>query len=158
MNKIHLSRPKRVKMFLHEYYFGQKGPITFIRLVMGPVLPLIGMDLYNNAQDKFGIAYAGFCIAFGIYYILKPALWILSHWKAFKTIDFQLELTSEVIRITEEKGHCELELSGFKNIWKRKFYFALATDTHQKIYLPNECLSSQEINTLEMRLKASNNT
>ena len=152
MNQVHLPRQRRIKMFLNEYYFGQKRSIQFIRLVMGPVLPFVGLGLYHYARNRFGIAYAGFCIFYGIYYLLKPVLEITSYWQNFRTLNFDLELTSDTIKIREGKDHLTIDLSWFKNIFKRKSYFVLVTDTHLKIYLPQECLSVQEIKVLESKV------
>ncbi|WP_162428855.1 hypothetical protein [Pontibacter pudoricolor] len=43
MSKIYLKSKDRIKMFINEYYFGYNYGIMLMRLLMGPVLFLIGL-------------------------------------------------------------------------------------------------------------------
>lgn len=124
-----------------------------MRLVMGPVLIYIGFGLYSEADDRFGIAYGGFCIAYGIYYTLKPIIWIAFRWTSFKEIEFDLELTTESIKLKEENSFSETAYSAFRNILRRKSYYALEIEKQVKIYLPKDCLLPQEIQALESKSK-----
>jgi len=72
-----LYRKEKIRMLLHDYYFGYGKWIALIRLIGGPGLILIGLDLYRKGFDKFSVAFSGFCLLYGLYIIFKPYLLVL---------------------------------------------------------------------------------
>jgi hypothetical protein len=139
-------------MFIYEYYFGQRKIVTFMRIFMGPVLTFIGFGLYTDASDRFGIAYGGFCIAYGLYYILKPILWILFRWNSFKKVDFEIDVTPDKLIIKEELNDSQINYLAFKNIFKRRTYYVFATDNNQKIYIPISSLDKESHEILNEKI------
>lgn len=135
-------------MFFKEYYFGVSTLYTIFRLIGGPVVFYVGLAMYSNASDRFGIGYGGMMVAFSIYYTFKPFWWVLIKWKYYKTIEFQLEASCDKLIIKEDQSESKTEYSKFEKIIKRKNYFALRFQKGLKIYLPIEKLSEQTVKTL----------
>ena len=80
-----LYRKEKISMFLLDYYYGHEKWLTILRLIGGPLLILIGLDLYNKGFDKTSVVYSGFCIVLGVFMILKPYMWILFQLDNYKT-------------------------------------------------------------------------
>ena len=153
MDNIKIERKDRIKMFLNEYYLGVSSLITIIRVLGGPLVFYVGLEMYLNASDRFGIGYGGMMVAFSIYYTLKPFWWVLIKWKYYKTIEFQLEAAPDRLLIKEGQSESQTDYSKFENIIRRKNYFALRIQKGLKIYLPIEKLSQQTVEELTEKLK-----
>jgi len=148
MDEIILERKERIKMFLNEYYFGVPKLITAMRLIAGPLIGFLGLNMLLTASDRFGIGYGGVMIAICIYYTLLPLWWILRKWKSYETIEFNFEADPDQIIINESESETKIEYAKFKNIIQRKNYFVLMLEHGSKIYLPLEKLSQKTIETL----------
>ncbi len=153
MDKIRLERKERIKMFFNEYYFGVSKLTTIFRLIGGPLMFYIGLTMYSNAGDRFGVGYGGFMIAFSIYYTFLPFLWVLIRKKYYQTIEFQVEATPDKLIIKEDESESQTEYLKFEKILKRKHYFTLAIQKSMKIFLPIEKLSERNIQMLTERVK-----
>lgn len=148
MNKEKLSQFDRIKIFLNEYYFGYGIFFSILRIIGGPLILIMGLNLYFIGNTKPGIGYSGFMIFFGIYYLLKPLIIILTQKAWFKNFDLDYEIQSEKIIIQSDNSKSELDCSELKTVLKRKTYFALKTKSKQGIYLPIKLLESAEIDIL----------
>lgn len=153
MDEITLERSERIKMFFNEYYFGVSIFHRIFRMIGGPIIFYIGIIMYSNAMDRFGIGYGGMMIAYSIYFTLKPFWWSLIKWEYYKTVDFQLEATNDRLIIKEGDSESKTEYSKFEKIIKRKKYFSLRLQKGMKIYLPLDKLSEKTINTLTQNIK-----
>ncbi len=153
MDTITIERNQRIKMFFNEYYFGVPIWMMIFRLIGGPFICFIGLTMYSNASERFGIAYGGFAIAFSIYYTLIPFLWVLIKWKYYKTIKFQIEATSDKLILKEDESESLTEYSKFEKILKRKNYFALRIQKGLKIYVPIAQLSQRTVEILTEKMK-----
>lgn len=153
MDNIRLERKERIRMFLNEYYVGGSTLVTIIRIIGGPFILYLGLDLYVNASGRFGIGYGGILVAFSVYYTLKPFLWVLIKWTYYKTIEFQIAATPDKLIIKEDGSESQTEYSKFEKIIKRKNYFALRIRKGLKIYLPINKLSEQTVATLTEKVK-----
>jgi len=143
-----LSKLEKVKIFLNEYYFGYGVYFSIIRIIGGPLIFFMGLNLYFNSYTKPGIGYSGFMILFGIYYCLKPLVIILTQRTWFKNFDLSYMIEPEKIIIQSSKSRSELDYSDLKTILKRKTYFTLKTKSKQGIYLPIRLLEPTEIDIL----------
>ena len=148
MNKEKLSQFERIKIFLNEYYFGYGIFFSILRIIGGPLILIMGLNLYFNGHTKSGIGYSGFMIFFGIYYLLKPLIIILTQKAWFKNFDLNYKIEPDKIIIQSDKSKSELDYSELKTVQKRNTYFALKTTSKQGIYLPIKFLESTEIEIL----------
>jgi len=148
LNKEKISQSDRIKVFLNEYYLGYGLYFSILRIIGGPIILLMGLNLYYNGNTKFGISYSGFMIFFGIYYLLKPTIIILTQRVWFKNFDLDYQNENEKIIIQSDKCKSELDYSDLKTVKKRKTYFALKTKSKQVFYLPIKLLESNEIDIL----------
>src|SRR5690606_24220530 len=132
------------KIFLNEYYFGYGILFSILRIVGGPMILIYGLSLYFNGNEKPEISYSGFMIIFGIYYLLKPLIIVLTQKSWFENFNLNYKINSDKIVIESDKSKSELDYSELKSIRKRKTYYALKTKSKQGIYLPIKFLESNE--------------
>tara|TARA_R100000353_G_scaffold154584_1_gene113317 strand:- start:652 stop:1131 length:480 start_codon:yes stop_codon:yes gene_type:complete len=157
LNKEKLSQFDRIKIFLNEYYFGYGIFFSILRIIAGPLILIMGLNLYFNGNTKPGIGYSGFMIFFGIYYILKPLIIILTQKSWFQNFDLYYTINPDKIIIESDKSKSELDYSDLKIVLKRKTYYALKTKSKQGIYLPIKLLESNEIDILNKLKKTNGN-
>jgi hypothetical protein len=148
-----ISRKQKLLIFIYEYYFGYNLFIKIIRLLGGPLIFLFGIHFYKMGYDKFSIAYSGFCLLFGAYFTFKPLIWILSRWKMYESDKVMIEIDDIKINILEENIKSELSFDLFKRIRERPWYFSLILDTKQKIYLPKNILTDDQIKIIRDKSK-----
>ncbi|MFZ0282781.1 MAG: YcxB family protein [Bacteroidales bacterium] len=151
MNEI--TRKQKVLMFLYEYYFGYNFYIKVMRLIGGPIFILIGINFYKMEYDKFSIAYSGFCFLFGIYYTLKPILWILFRWKQYESDKVRIGIDDDRIIIVEENVKSEVKFDLFRKILERPGYFSFFLNNRQKIYLPKSVLTDDQMKIIHDKTK-----
>lgn len=95
MKNKRLSKSERIIIFLNEYYLGYGIYYSIIRIVGGPLILIMGLNLYLNGNSKLGIGNSGFMILFGIYYLAKPLILILTQKGWFNNFDLNYEIESE---------------------------------------------------------------
>ncbi len=148
MNNQKLSLSEKLKIFLNEYYFGYGIFYSILRIISGPVILIMGLNLYFNGSTKLGISYSGIFVIFGIYYILRPLIILLTKKSWIKNFDFDYSINPEKIVITSGKSKSEVDYSEINKVIKRKTYYVLRTNAKQGIYLPIKNLESDEIEIL----------
>ncbi|MGG5485575.1 YcxB family protein [Gaetbulibacter sp. PBL-D1] len=148
LQKIKISLVEKIKIFLNEYYFGYGVFFSILRILGGPLILIMGLNLYFNGITKSGIGYSGFMIFFGIYYLLKPLILVLTQDAWFKNFDLEYKIQPKKIIIQSEKSKSELDYSKLKTVQERKTYFVLKTNSKQGIYLPTKLLETSEIEIL----------
>lgn len=153
MNKSNIPQSERIKIFLNEYYFGYGVYYSILRIVAGPLILLMGLNMYLNGSTKFGVSYSGFMIFFGLYYILKPMITILIQKSWFKKFDLIYQIEPEKIIIKSGNSKSELDYSELNKVQKRKTYFALKMKSKQGIYLLIKHLEPTEIEILNKLVK-----
>ncbi|MBQ4822780.1 YcxB family protein [Aquimarina sp. MMG016] len=149
MSKLNISKSEKIKIFLNEYYFGYGIFYSILRIVCGPLILLMGLNQYFDESAKFGTNYSGIFIIFGIYYILRPLITILTKNSWFENFDLDYSIEPEKIIIKSDKSKSELDYSELDKILKRKSYFALKTKSKQGIYLPIKSLNQAEVKILD---------
>lgn len=147
-----LKRTTRMKMFLNEYYFGYSWWISGMRIVGGPLLVLIGIQMYDNS-DRFDFVYGWLCLLYGIYMIVKPILWILFRLDSFNSIDIQIGVSEEKLMMKDSIAQSEILLDGVQKLIKRKTYFVIQLAKFTKVYLPLELLTPDQIKILKTKIK-----
>lgn len=148
-----LERSRRIRMFLDEYYFGNGRLINGIRLAGGPILLLAGAGLWLMPVSRAGIAYAGACIFYGLYYTLKPWFWILVRDENFKTLQINVEVRDDIIRLVEDASEAEIRISSLRRIMKRRTYYILEIAKYTKMYLPFSLLNERECLQLDQQME-----
>ena len=129
-----LERSDRIRMFISEYYFGYSWWMTCLRIFGGPMVLAMGIYLYDS-NERFAIAYGGFCFLYGLYYSLKPLFWIVFRLDAFKTVPLRIDIHGDNLRIKDPLAESVVDLRGVR-ILKRKEYFTLELAKFTKVYLP----------------------
>lgn len=131
-------------MFLHDYYFGYGNLIKLLRLLGGPALVLIGLHLFEQGLDKATVAYAGFCILYGIYMLLKPYLWILFRLDQYKTEAVEIKIEDNSLLLKDALNESKIDFSSFKTIQERPNYFVLVVSKSVRLRIPKSLLSMED--------------
>jgi hypothetical protein len=147
-----LLKRTRIKMFIHDYYFGYSGFMTAIRIFGGPLTLLAGISLYFD-ENKFGIAYGGFCMLYGIYYTFKPLLWIAFRLDSFKTINLEIVTTDTTIKLIDDVSESVIQFNGFERIFKRSNYYVFDLTKSNKVYIPISLLTDEQKTIIDTNLK-----
>jgi len=131
-----LKRNDRIKIFLLQYY---TLPFwKYVRIFAGPVLVLMGIFLLN-VPGKLYIAYGGFCIGYGCYYILKPYLAVLIRFR--KSIDENIELKileDNKLEINDKNASSSIDFSMIKSVKLSRKYLIinLASPKYFTLFVP----------------------
>lgn len=152
-----LYRKEKIKMFLQDYYFGNNKWITILRLIGGPGLILIGIDLYQRGFDKFSIAYSGFCILYGIYMIFKPYIWILNRLDNYKTENVEIKVNHDFLLLKDDQNESKIGFETFKNIFEKKYYFSFVVSKSQRLRVPKRLIENKEQEIIKSRIKTHYN-
>lgn len=136
-------------MFLDEYYFGNTRLINTVRMLGGPLLLTIGISLWVMPLSRVAVAYAGICIFYGVYYSFKPWIWIYFREEDFRTIQVNIQVNEEVIRLVDDASEAEFRLDALRRIIRRKSYFILEIAKSTKMFLPFSLLSDNQILALD---------
>jgi hypothetical protein len=148
-----LSRKEKIIMFIKDYYFGFGKWITILRLIGGPLLILIGMDLYNKGFDKFSIAYSGICILYGVYMIFKPYLWVLFRIDSYKTENVDIKIDDVFMTIKDDKNEFKIGFETFRNILNKKDHFTFVISKSQRLRIPKRLIEVDEQEIIMNRIK-----
>jgi len=128
----------KIKMFLNEYYFGYGPLISLIRVLSGPLL------IYMAINKKGDSSYSIFTLVFGIYFIIRPLILILTQKKFFEELDRKVDILDSKVIVESGESRAEISYNDFKKILKRKKYYVLRTHANQSIYIPNYKLNKGE--------------
>jgi len=145
-------------MFIQDYYFGYGKWITILRLIGGPGLILIGLDLYKKGFDKFSVAYSGFCFLYGIYMILKPYLWVLFRLDNYKTENIEVKVNNDFLLLKDDQNESKIGFETFKKIFDKKSYFSFVISKSQRLRIPKRLIENEEQDIIKNRIKTHYNT
>lgn len=148
-----LYRKEKMSMFLTDYYFGYGRWITLLRLIGGPLLILIGLDLYENGFDIFSISYSGFCMLYGVYMIFKPYLWVLFRLDDYKTERVDIEVGKDFLTIKDDKNESKIGFETFIKIVEKKNYFTFVITRTQRLRIPKRLLEMDEQERIQNRIQ-----
>ncbi len=152
-----LYRKEKIKMFLQDYYFGYSNWIMIIRLLSGPGLILIGLDLYNKGLDKFSVAYSGFCLLYGVYMIFKPYLWVLFRLDNYKSENIDIKVGEGFLLVANDKNESKFGFDTFQKIFDRKNYFSFVVSKSQRLRIPKRLIDNAGQEIIKDRIKMHNN-
>ncbi|RYU77209.1 hypothetical protein [Hymenobacter persicinus] len=148
-----ITRAERINLFLKEYYFGNSTWTNSVRIVGGPLVIGCGVYLYPSSLH-FAVGYGGFCLVYGIYYLLKPAVIILVRPALFQTAEFDLHLDTEVLTVQERGVKVTVRYDSFKSIRQQSEYYAVKLPEKMTIHFRKSQLTEQEQATLNQHLTA----
>lgn len=140
-------------MFIKDYYSGYGRWITSLRLIGGPLIILIGLDLYKKGFDKFSIAYSGFCILYGVYMIFKPYLWVLFRLDSYKTENVEIHIEPDYLIIKDYKNESKIGFETFIKILDNKNYFTFVISRSQRLRIPKRIIEVHEQEIIKTRIK-----
>lgn len=143
-------------MFLKDYYFGYGKWITILRIIGGPGLILIGLDLYKKGFDKFSVAYSGFCLLYGVYMIFKPYLWFLFRLDNYRTEKIDIKVHNDYLLLKSEQNESKIGFETFKKILDRRSYFSFVISKSQRLRIPKNLIEADEQVIIENRIKTQN--
>lgn len=146
---VRLLMKDRVLMFLNEYYFLKSKALTLIRIVTGPLMIYIGLKFLAGYQDR---VFAYFSIFYGIYLIVRPAVWILFRIKSYRTVDVVIDVQEDYIFIKDQFSESKILFEGFELITKKRWYYVLQADQTTKLYLPFYLFTDLQREVLERNL------
>lgn len=148
--KAHLQIDKKdYRAFYLYLYFNSKNPlIRIMRYVGGPILIAAGVYMLRN-DEKFAVAYGGFCVGYGVYYILKPFLFVIL--KRFKPQHLSMEINGPHLVFEAAEGKSEVNISRLKT-YKTKRYFVIKLENNQSVFLPKDKLGETVSNLLDQQI------
>ena len=148
--QLTLTKADYKSFFTYQYFFGAKSIRRYIRLFAGPILVLLGINFLYNDDNRFGIAFGGFCLGYGIYYTLKPFLFILI--KKFPNETFTYNFSLDTLHIQDSISNTLLDLKEFPIQKNSKYYFILL-ENGSLIFFPKNKLSREDVSEFEKRIK-----
>lgn len=140
-------------MFIIDYYWGYGNLISLLRILVGPSLTFIGLDLYLNGYDKFSVAYSGVLILYGIYMIFKPYLWVLVRLENYKTENVSIGVFEDYMTINDEFNESKVSFESFKNIIESKTFFTFVISKSQRLRLPKSMFEPEEQKIIKSKIK-----
>lgn len=142
-----VTRAEKIRMSLFEYYWGGHWGMRLLRILGGPLMLGIGGFLVF-VGDKFSMAYGGFMVGYGLYYMFKPLFLIVTRLDYYKTSPLAIEIKGNKIRFMSEEGYSELNFSAFSKIIHRKTYFAFRMKKLTAICIPHKVLKEKQYHKL----------
>lgn len=142
-------------MFLMDYYYGHEKWMTILRLIGGPLLILIGYELYTSGTDKISVAYSGFCILFGVYMIIKPYLWILFRLDNFKTEDVDIKISDDSLTIKDQHNEFNIGFETIKKVFEKQHYFLFVVSKTQRLRIPKRIIQDEEQEIVRNKIKST---
>lgn len=152
-----LYRKEKIRLFLLDYYFGYSKWVTLVRLIGGPGLILIGLDLYKKGFDKFSVAYSGFCLLFGVYMIFKPYLLVLFQLDNYKTENVDIKVGVDFLLLKDDKNESKIGFETFKKIIHKQSYFSFVFSKSQRLRIPKRLIENDEQEIILNRIKTHYN-
>jgi hypothetical protein len=146
-----VCRKEKVSMFLIDYYTGNSRLVNVLRIIGGPILICMGLNIYQNEFSKTMIAYGGFLALYGGYMVFKPILFILLRLDSFSTEQLSVEIAADFIHLTSDQSESKLNLESCKSIKQRKQFFVITISKAQKLRIPKRLLKDVEISVLSDR-------
>jgi len=137
-----LTRAERMKIFLLQYYFGYGLFVSITRILVGPLLLLVGLMMIKKGST-FSLIYGGASIAYSLYYMLRPWLQLLFRIH-FEPTTLEVELFDESIKLTDESGFSEIRFDSFTKVYKRGNYLIMKMKNLQVLYFPMHLIENEK--------------
>jgi len=139
-----------------DYYYGHEKWMTILRVIGGPLIILIGIELYKEGFDKISVAYSGFCILFGVYMIIKPFMLILFQLDNFKTENVDIKFFDDFLTIKDEQNEFKIGFKTIKKISDKQHYFLFVISRTQRLRIPKRLIENDEQEIVRNIIKTTN--
>ncbi len=130
--------------YIYNYYFEQSWIINNMRRFMGPVLTVVGLYLYflTTVKDDSAMGYWGivFCLAYGLFYSVKPLILVLAMGAKDETFDYKLKKNSIYIKDRVREASIDLQEN---KLDENKKYFFIKLKNKQIIFFPKSILDEK---------------
>lgn len=151
MSKIIFGDKERQQVYIYNYYFWQNMLIGTLRLFGGPIMIILGIWFYFTAQtDPF--FYAAILIGYGVYYSLRPFLFIYFKREKLDIGVFEVEISQKGISTINDLGSQSVDFTSLKKIKKFKKWYALYYSNKSILFLPENQLNAEECEILNKRI------
>lgn len=147
---------QKLSIHLFEYYFGQGVWVTFIRLLVGPIL--LSLSLLNIFLELgFSSEIVSILILlYSIYFMIRPYLWILRRLDRFKSEELITSVGDSAIKI-EQSGGASVKIIEYQEIKKirvRNKHITLEHNRKEKTFYPKNLFSDEEIARIKSIVEA----
>lgn len=150
--ELTLTKSDYKAFFIYNHFFGARALIKYLRLFCGPLLILLGIYLLKKVNDRFGIAYGGFALGFGIYYMLMP---FVSTWFGkFKEETFTYQFTNDILDVHDRISNTTFDLIKYP-IQKNSRYYFIKFENGSSLFFPKKKLSEEALKEFEDRTKGA---
>lgn len=148
--EITITKREFKKFYIYDYFFGQSVIINNMRRLMGPVLTAVALYLYifSNIKESFAFGYLGiaFCIAYGLFYTIKPLILVLALSPSDETFEFSFEKDSLFVKDRMREGSIDLKEN---KLLENKKYFFVKLKNKQIIFFPKDHLDKETYSLFE---------
>lgn len=148
-SELVITKKDYTTFYLYQYYHSPNLLTRILRYVCGPILIAMGIYLISY-PEKFGIAYGGFCIIYGIYYAVKPFFSIF--FKKFTPQSGFLEVKDSRLLFESNEGKSIVDLTKVKS-YKTKSFFILRLENNHSVIIPKEKLNTEVRQELERKIQ-----
>ncbi len=141
--------PERNKIFLNEYYFGQGTFWSVTRIFTGPLLLLTASIWLGNDEGKGLFTYAVLLIGFGMYYVLKPLLTLLTNKNWRQKFEAKYGVENDRIIITQTSIKSEVPFREIKSVRLKKTYSVIRLSNGGVLYITHRSIGERGMSILE---------
>ncbi|OFY20148.1 MAG: hypothetical protein A2W98_12445 [Bacteroidetes bacterium GWF2_33_38] len=152
--KITISKREFNQFYVYNYYFGQRAIINNMRRLMGPTLAGVGLYLYLFTSIKessaLGFWSIVFILAYGLFYTVKPLIFVLALASTDETFEFEIEDDNLYIKDRLREDNINLIENKLE---ENKKYFFVKLKNNQIIFFPKEMLDKKTYSLFEKRIR-----
>lgn len=154
--KITITKREFHRYYIYNYFFGQNSVINTMRRFMGPILTAIGLYLYmfSTIKESSALGYwlIVFCLGYGLFYTIKPLIFVIALASKDETFEFKFENNSLYIKDRLKEDSISLKEN---KLMENKKYFFIKLKNKQVIFFPKELLDKKAYSLFE-NLKKQN--
>ncbi len=152
--KITITKREFRRFYIYNYFFGQNGVINNMRRFMGPVLTAVGLYLYmfSTLKENSAIGYwvIVFCLAYGLFYTIKPLILVLALPSRDETFEYEFE--KDCLYIKDRLKEDSINLKENKLVENKKYFF-VKLKNKQIIFFPKDHLDKETNSIFEKLVK-----
>ena len=152
--KITITKREYQRFYIYNYFFGQKSVINIMRRFMGPILTAVGLYLYlfSTIKENSTLGYwlIVFCLAYGMFYTIKPLIFVITLASKDETFDFKINKDSLLIKDRLREDTINLIENKLR---ENKKYFFIKLKNKQIIFFPKDLIDKKAYSDFENILR-----